>query len=113
MELIFGVFGKEGFGGELDLLALFRGNLLESGAAGCGFAVFDFGEVDVLGVEGDDVDFIGFGLEIAGEDSMMTGGLEVASDDLFGFLAVLGGGLALRVGEIAGGWGFGRGRAGL
>lgn len=42
----FGVRGEEGFGGEADSLALFRGDGGERRAVGGGFAVFDFGEVD-------------------------------------------------------------------
>ena len=103
MEFVFGVFGEESFGGELDLLALFRGDLFEGSAAGDGFAVFDFGKIDVLGVERDNVDFVGFGLEIAGEDGVVMDGFEVVGDDLLGFLAAYDGGLAFCAGEIASG----------
>lgn len=41
-----GMLGEEGFGGEADLLALFRGDSGERRAVGGGFAIFDFGEVD-------------------------------------------------------------------
>lgn len=112
VEFILGVFDEEGFGGELDLLALFRGDLLEGGATGGSFAVFDFGEIDVLGVERDNVDFVGFGLEIAGEDGVMMDVLEVVGDDLFGFLAIFNSGLALGAGKVAGGRGFRRGAVG-
>lgn len=108
MKFVFGVFGEESFGGKLDLLALFRGDLLEGVAAGGGFAIFDLGEIDVLSVERYDVDFVGLGLEIVSEDGVMMDGLEVIGDDSLGFPTVFDGGLALGAGEIASGRGFRR-----
>ena len=42
--------------------------------------------------DGDEVDFVGLGLEIVGDDGVAMFGFEVFGDDLFGFLTASGGG---------------------
>ena len=59
---------EEGGSGEGHSLLLFGGDADERAAfAEVGAAVFDFGEVDLVALRGDEVNFVGFGAEVLGD----------------------------------------------
>ena len=64
-----GVF-EEGFGGEMHAAEFILVYNVEAGAAEGGFAIFDFGEVNVVGFDGYEVDFVEVGFVILGDDLM-------------------------------------------
>lgn len=65
---------KEGGGGEGHSLLFFGGDADERAAfAEVGTAVFDFGEVDLVVLRGDEVNFVGFGAEVLGDEGVILG----------------------------------------
>ena len=65
---------EEGGGGEGHPLLLFGGDADEWTAfAEVGAAVFDFGEVDLVALRGDEVNFVGFGAEVLGDEGVILG----------------------------------------
>ena len=44
--------------------------MVEGGATKFTFSIFDFGEVDFVVLDGDNVDFVEFGFVVASDDSM-------------------------------------------
>ena len=72
--LEFGVGFKEGGGGEGHSLLFFGGDADQWAAfAEMGAAVFDFGEVDLVVLRGDEVNFVGFGAEVLGDEGVILG----------------------------------------
>lgn len=65
---------EEGGGGEGYSLLLFGGDADEWTAfVEVGAAVFDFGEVDLVALRGDEVNFVGFGAEVLGNYGVILG----------------------------------------
>lgn len=94
--------GEESGGGVVHATLLLRGDLEERAAVIGVLPVLDFGEINCLLVTSDDVDFVGFGLVIMGEEGVAAL-LEVINDEIFGALAEAGGraGERRRGGETA------------
>ena len=77
----FGVLVFEvGLGSEVHLLQLGGGDGVEAGAVKRGFAVFDFGEEDVVVFYGDEVDFVEMGFVVLFDESVALL-LEISSDE--------------------------------
>ena len=66
------------------------GDSVEWGAVMIGFAVFDFGEVNVVVLNTDEVDFVEVGFVVSGYDGVAVL-FEVGRDAIFGFTSDVGG----------------------
>ena len=80
MGLIFGVRSEKSLGGEAHLVLFFRGNADKGGSLLPRVAaIFNLGEENLLIFNRNEVDFVGFGLEIVGDNGVVLP-FKVASD---------------------------------
>ena len=81
----------------MHLFELGRSDLFKSRAVVAALTIFNFREINLIILDRDEVDFVGFGLEIAGDDVVALL-REMVSNDGFGGLAEIGSGGALGLG---------------